>query len=157
LFAISFSAIQRPPAAATGGINRPGDPALAQWNRLLDPVKALPKNATARERMETLALVADTVHVQSHTLARESASSDDLRALASWYRAVLEPQMIAQAQTLSSGERRDVLSSIASQLDHIQEATEKVAAEVTGRSADALKDIAAVARDTSQQLRGLIV
>jgi hypothetical protein len=154
LFAAAFSALQWPQGGAPGKPMPVVDPLTVKY---LKPIEEKLKSAPATEKMETLAAVAQTVLRESLSLAQQPGTDDDLRALASWYRNVLQPQLVTQAGYLPRAERPDVLGKIASEFDQICADTEEAARIANGRSAAAsLTEIAKITRSTSQQLRAII-
>ncbi|HKB42329.1 MAG TPA: hypothetical protein VKD72_38235, partial [Gemmataceae bacterium] len=152
VFAAAFWALQLK-KAETPAKPQPIDIAV-RMEQLLRPYKQLPPTATTQDRMQTLAYVAGTVHKESYTMARES-NTDDLRALAGWYRAIVLDEMVEQAKRLPDKDRLSLVELIASGLEGFYKETEEVAKEVPEASASILHQMAELARDTGKRLRDL--
>jgi hypothetical protein len=154
LFAASFSALQLRRTPPTEVISKPATPSYPHAEKIMESVARLPRTATPRERMESLAAAADNVHRLSHDLARRS-DGDGLRALAGWYEAVLQPQLVSQARVLPVNERALVLGTVASQLDRIIGETTDVALQMPESTGKALLRIAGISEATARNLRNI--
>lgn len=130
----------------------PTDPLVAS---LLERDTRLAGARTPRERIESLADLAEDLHKGTRTLARD-ASPADLNALAERYREVVLKGIVAQAKSLPMSERTLVLEPIASRLTRTSSEADALASEVTPESAHALRMIAAAARDGDLTLRELL-
>jgi hypothetical protein len=149
----TLSRTDRRPLAKT---NHPGpritDNSLA--GRLLELDLRLAETDSLRERVETLAQVADNIHVESRDLAR-IAKAKDLDSLARLYSLVVQEGIVARARNLPADERRETLDPIADQLARTRREAEALA-EQAPETARPLLVIAAAASTGDRQLRDLL-
>ncbi len=127
--------------------------------RLLDCDLRLAKAGTPRQRVETLAELADTLHRESRALS-QGDGVQELQALARLYERVIEEGMVRRAKEVPAGqERREALAPIVAQLAQAEREARQLAerlAQKSARSSDSLRQIAAAAKVGDRQLRGLM-
>jgi hypothetical protein len=109
---------------------------------------------TPRERLEALLDLADDLRGQTRT-GLLVAAAEDLENLAQLYDQVIREGVVAGARKLPRGQRRELLDPIADRLTRTGLDADREAGRVPESSAEALRLIAAAARDAGDQLRTL--
>jgi len=115
----------------------------------------LAQGDSPRQRLETLAKLAQSLQGESRALA-EVAEPKDLQALARLYGKVVNDGIVARARKLPAGQRRQALDPIVVQLARANRETEELARKASPASAAPLQQIAATARTGDVQLRALM-
>jgi hypothetical protein len=113
----------------------------------------LPSAKTPRQRIEVLADLADDLTSEARARA-EAADTANLNEVVLLYQRLVEEGIVTQAQTLT--DQPDVLSAIADRLGRAGSETEDLAGRVPAHSAEALRTIAAAAREGDRRLRVLM-
>jgi hypothetical protein len=129
----------------------PPDPLLAA---LVKHNLHLAATAKPRERVETLAALADELHGEMRSLAR-AGTAEDLKTLAALYEKVVRKGVLEQASQLPAGQREQVLKPIAGRLSLMANEAEQLATEVEADRAEALKSMAKAASDVKEKLLAL--
>lgn len=120
--------------------------------RLLQRDLQLVSADTPRQRVETLAALANELYGETPALAKEG-TAEDLKELALMFGQVVDQGIVKHAARLPAVERKSVLEPIAQQLERAQKNAEQLANRVPRESADALRKMADTARKASQALR----
>jgi hypothetical protein len=129
----------------------PASPLLA---RLLAHDLDLAEARTPRQRVETLAALADELKEETSALA-QVAGPDDLRDLARLYRKVVREGVVARAHSLPASQRRAVLEPIAERLQRTGRDFHQLA-RASRQAGDPLRQIADAATDGDSSLRNLM-
>lgn len=128
------------------------DPFLAS---LLDRNLRLAKAATPRKRLAALVDLADDLQGQTRRLIRR-AEVEDLQELAHLFEQVVEEGIVRGANNLPAEQRPQVLETAADRLTRAGRDADRLAQEVPGDSANALRVIASAAQHGGDQLRALM-
>lgn len=128
------------------------DPFLAH---LMQRNLSLAAAKTPRQRVETLADLADDLHSEAMSVAAV-AEAGDLTALATLYQRVIREGILPQAKAVPLAERAAILQRIADRLGEVAQSMDHVADQAFGSSVRALRDIASAAREGDKQLRILM-
>jgi hypothetical protein len=128
------------------------DPFLAQ---LLQRDLKLAGARTQRERVETLANLADDLQVRTQMVA-EVADAEDLIALAALYEGVVEKGLLPQARGLTPADKDRVIPDVAGRLDRAATRVEQLARDKPNVSAAPLHTIANAARSGQRELHDLL-
>jgi hypothetical protein len=104
-----------------------------------------------RERMESLADLADVLQVDARELA-DAAAPDDLGALARMYERVVKEGIVKQARAAPAADRAKVAEGVAERLQKAAEDAESVAKLQPEERAEPLHAIARAARAGEQEL-----
>ncbi|HXG09512.1 MAG TPA: hypothetical protein VNK04_06955 [Gemmataceae bacterium] len=144
-------------AVETPGAPRPAPAEDALLASLMRRNVKLATATTPRQRLETLAELANDLQGETRALAPvASADPADLDELALLYRRVVREGILVQAQALPAADRPAVLGSIARGLERVGSEAEELAGRVPANSARPLRDIAAAAREGGDRLRILM-
>ncbi len=155
LFLLIFDGLMlwRPDHAGSQARKKPDpDPFLAS---LLERDLRLAKAQTPRKRLEALVDLADDLQGQTRRLIRR-AEAEDLQQLAQLFAQVVDEGIVRGAGTLPAEQRPQVLEAAANRLDRAGHDADRLAAEVSDGSANALRIIAAAAQHGGEQLRALV-
>jgi hypothetical protein len=119
--------------------------------RILACDVTLAEAGTPRQRLESLASLADALQGETRAVAKEAGGAKNLPTLARLYEKVVRDGIVARAGTVPAAERPAVLMPIAERLRR----TTREVREMAGRSGPLLQ-IAAVAEAGDRQLRKLM-
>jgi hypothetical protein len=133
--------------------NKEKDKTLAA--NLLELDMQLAQADNTRERVETLAKLAQNLEGESRSLA-QVARPKDLHTLAKLYSKVVEEGLVQRARKLPAAERRQVLDPILGQLMVAKKEAEEMAQKAPAERAVPFQVIAAAARNGDLQLRKLM-
>jgi hypothetical protein len=114
----------------------------------------LAATAKPRERVETLAALAEELHGEMRSLAH-AGTAEDLKTLAALYEKVVRQGVLEQAGRLPAGQRQQVLKPIAGRLSLVSNEAEQLATEVAADRVEALQSMAKAARDVKEKLLAL--
>jgi hypothetical protein len=114
----------------------------------------LAATAKPRERVQTLAALAEDLHGEMRSLAR-AGTAEDLKTLAALYQRVLADGILKQAKRLPPEQQKEVLKPIADQLSQAANEADQLAVEAAADRAESLKSMALAARTANQQLLDL--
>lgn len=124
-------------------------------SKLIQLDMQLARSDSPRERVETLAKLAQNLEGESRSLA-EVAKPKELQTLAKLYSKVVEEGLVARARKLPIAERQRVLDPILGQLMVAKKEAEQMAQKAAPESALPFQVIAAAARNGDLQLRKLM-
>jgi hypothetical protein len=130
---------------------KPPDPLLAS---VVERDLCLAAAKSPSERVETLADLADDLQGSTRSLINHG-QPDDLKALAELYEQVVRDGIVAQASSLSPGEKARLLKGIAQRLADAGDEAEKLIKVLPESSAAPLNIIVRAARDGDRELRKL--
>jgi hypothetical protein len=122
--------------------------------KLMDCDLKLAQAQSPRERLEALAELASLLQRETTDLSKWAGAAE-LGKLAGLYQQVIQDGMLPQARELPMEERQALLPGVTAQLAQAERETQQ-AARTTPRSAEALRTIAAAARDGELRLRELL-
>jgi hypothetical protein len=153
LFVLGWSAWLMPPTIPDKhtGKQPPPDPLVAA---LVKHNLHLASAAKPRERVETLAALADDLHGEMRSLAR-AGTREDLETLAVLYKRVLEDGILKQADLLPRAQRAQVLKPIANRLSLAGNEAQQLAGQVEVDRKESLQSMAQVARAAHLRLLDL--
>ena len=123
--------------------------------KLIELDMQLAQSDNTRERVETLAKLAENLQGESRSLA-QVAGPKELQTLAKLYSKVVEEGLVQRARKLPAADRREVLDPILSQLMIAKKDAEEMAQKAPAESAVPFQVIAAAARNSDLQLRKLM-
>jgi hypothetical protein len=109
---------------------------------------------TPRQRVQSLADLADALHDQAKTLGH-AAAPEALETVAVMYGKVIRDGLVQRARALPSAERREVLGPIAVRLAQVERDVEQVARNAGPTTAERLRQVALVAHQGDAELRRL--
>jgi len=135
------------------GNNKEKEKTLA--GKLIELDMQLAQSDNTRERVETLAKLAENLQGESRSLA-QVAGPKELQTLAKLYSKVVEEGLVQRARKLPAADRREVLDPILSQLMIAKKDAEEMAQKAPAESAVPFQVIAAAARNSDLQLRKLM-
>jgi hypothetical protein len=142
----------RKPAATDKKAPAPS-PLLA---RILALDLTLAEAATPRQRLETLAALADELQSETQAVAREPDAAKDLKALARLYEKVVRDGIVARANSVPAADRQAVLAPIADHLGRTRRQARELADRSRPDAAQPLLQIAAAAEAGDRQLHQLM-
>lgn len=152
IFALGWSALQWQGANSAGPARPTPDPLIAN---LVKYDLKLASAASPRERVETLAALADDLQGQARGLAT-AANPDDLNLLAKNYDRVLREGVLTHARSMPRTERAAVLEPLGGQLARAGSELSEQADKVPVERQAALRQMASTAREVSAQLLALV-
>jgi hypothetical protein len=123
-------------------------------DRLMECDLRLAQAESTRQRVETLAELADALRDEAQALGK-TAAPEALEALALFYSKVVREGVIQRARALPPEQRREVLVPIAARLDRATRDVEEIARKAAPASAERLRLVASIAREGDVQLRAL--
>jgi hypothetical protein len=127
--------------------------------RLLECDLRLAEAGTPRQRVETLAELADVLHRESRAVC-QGGGARELQTLARLYERVIEQGVVPRAKEMPAGkERLEALKPIVAQLAQAEREARQLAERSAQKSAPTsgpLLQIAAAAKTADRQLRGLM-
>jgi hypothetical protein len=124
--------------------------------RLLDCDLRLADTDSPRERVETLAELADALTGEVKMLAPSTAAGKELNVLAGLYGKIVKDGVVVRARTLPVGERQETLAPIVKQLERAQGEVGDLARKMPANAAEPLRVIVAAAQTGQRQLRDLM-
>jgi hypothetical protein len=151
LFVLGWSAWLLPTNLQDPRGNRPAPPSDPLVAALVKHNLHLAATARPRERVETLAALANDLQSEMRSLAR-AGNPDDLKTLATLYEQVLSDGILKQANRLPRDQRQAVLKPIAGRLSLASNEADQLAGEVDADRAESLRNMAKAARDVQRQL-----
>jgi hypothetical protein len=126
---------------------------LVQAHYQFDHAKAL---STPRERVEKLSALATDLQNQARAMTL-AGKVEDLASLTTFYRDLVDDDLLAHARTLSAAERGVVLNDVANSLGHAESAFSRLAAEPgNSATAESLRRLALAAGDGGRHIRDLL-
>jgi len=123
--------------------------------RLMECDLVLAQANTPRQRVQTLADLADALRDEARTLG-QAAAPEALETVAQMYGKVVREGIVQRAHALPSAERGEVLNPIAARLAQVEHDVEEVARNAGPTTAERLRRVALVAREGDAQLRALV-
>ncbi len=158
---LAFFAVLWWAAAPVGPPKTAGVPAVKSvkldpfLDRVIQQQVRLAGGGTPREKVESLASLADAVYGEARGVAGV-APADALDRLAKCYRKVVRDGLVAQARALPAEERAAVLRAVSGRLSEVSGDAERLARDLPAAEAAPLRDLAAEARDADLTLRALL-
>jgi hypothetical protein len=145
-----------PPAKnQLGPVVKKGEEEKTLAGKLLELDMKLAQTDSPRQRVETLAKLAQNLEGESRSLAQVAAPKD-LHSLAKLYSKVVEEGLVQRARKLPAKERRQVLDPILSQLMVAKKEAEEMMQKAPPEKAAPFQVIAVAAGNTNLQLRKLM-
>jgi hypothetical protein len=144
-----------PAMATNAATGTPSSGAGALVDRVMDCDLRLAQAATPRQRVETLADLADALRDEAQALGQASAP-EVLDSVAQLYGKVIREGVVQRSRAVPIAQRREVLDPIAARLARTGRAMEGVAQKVAPAAAMRLRLVATTAQEADAQLRALV-